>query len=131
MLEDVIQPAAVIVGKRRGRIAFVVNLGREAALIVAARERSVQVENRVAVVGSQGQPKLRQALRQCGREDFVPVRLGGARDEDGVVPARQPFAGVVDELSALQDKVDLDGSAYTVLHSFKAGRKTKILRGEG
>ena len=45
---------AVLVAEGRDRIALVVDLGGEIALVVAARERRVQVENGVPVVAGQG-----------------------------------------------------------------------------
>src|SRR5579884_2186630 len=69
--QQLVDPAPVLVAEPHRRVALVVDLGGEAALVVAAGERRVQVEDGVAVVGGQGQAEAGEALLQGGGVDLV------------------------------------------------------------
>src|SRR5205823_1279383 len=70
-----VEPTAVLRAQRDGRLAEVVNPTGEAALGVAAGERSLQVEDGVPVVVGQGQAEAGQALLQGSRINLVALRL--------------------------------------------------------
>src|SRR5688572_4919104 len=73
------QPLAILIIQRHGGVALIVDLVREVALVVAAREGRVQVEHRVTVIAGQRQTEARQALRQGRGVNLVALRLRGAR----------------------------------------------------
>ena len=99
--------AAVGVGQLGEGVALVLDAGAEVALVVAAREGGVQVQDGVAVVRRQGQAEAGQPLLQRGGVDLEALRLGGARHRDGVVPVGQPVPRVVQHGLPLEHQVHL------------------------
>src|SRR5712664_2296001 len=86
-LQEVLQPRLVGVADGGGRIALIVDLGGEAALVKGAAKRRVQIEHRLAIVGGQRQAEARQPrLLQRRRINLVTFRLDRPRHGHGVIP---------------------------------------------
>src|SRR5262249_28332213 len=71
LLQHFIQPLFVFLVERDRRVALVVDLRCKTAQVVAAGEGDVQIEDVVAIVGSQRQAEARQLLLQRRRVDLV------------------------------------------------------------